>query len=244
MQGYDNRRELKQLLLLGLVLSLLLICLILALGRFKSIQVIGNEHYSDSEIIELVFPDYWDGNSFYQFVKEHTGEHIALPFVEKYELNWNGPLDMELIVYEKDVIGYVSFMSSYMYFDKDGIVVESTGIKLKGIPEIKGLGFGSIVLYKPLPVENTVVFNDILNLTGSLSLHGIECESISYDKLLNAELKLGELTVKLGQNKSMEMKLSTLSDILPNIEGRRGVLDLSVYIEDREREAYVFKETK
>lgn len=51
------------------------------------------------------------------------------------------------------------------YFDKDGIIVESTSETLPGVPKIAGLSFGHIVLHQPLPVEDISVFNEILNLT-------------------------------------------------------------------------------
>ena len=62
-----------------------------------------------------------------------------------------------------------------MYFDRDGIIVESSGEKLEGVPWITGLDFGQIVLYKPLPVEDPDVFQEILNLTQQLSLYGDSC---------------------------------------------------------------------
>lgn len=133
-------------------------------------------------------------------------------------------------------------MSSHMYFDKDGIVVESTGEQLSGIPKITGLSFGSIVLYQPLPVKNKAVFNDILNLTGALSSYQIQCDNIQYDDFLNATLRIGDLKVSLGQNENMEMKISTLNDILPKLAGRRGTLDLSTYTEHPDREEYIFRE--
>ena len=33
---------------------------------------------------------------------------------------------MEVIIYEKNMVGYVQYMSSNFYFDGDGVVVEST----------------------------------------------------------------------------------------------------------------------
>ena len=39
---------------------------------------------------------------------------------------------------KKCMVGYVSYMNSNLYFDKDGIVVESTSEILPGIPKIEG----------------------------------------------------------------------------------------------------------
>ena len=61
---------------------------------------------------------------------------------------FRSPSDVEVIVYEKSVVGYVSYMNSRMYFDKDGIIVESTSETLPGVPKIAGLSFGHIVLHQ------------------------------------------------------------------------------------------------
>ncbi len=238
----EEREKLKKLLRMGILVIVLLVAVILASARFQRYKVIGNTHYTEDQVLQMVFSDAWDTNSFYQLVREHTKSHKTLPFVEKYELHWLSPLSIEVIVYEKNVVGYVDYMSSHMYFDKDGIVVESTGEQLSGIPKITGLSFGSIVLYQPLPVKNKAVFNDILNLTGALSGYQIQCDSIQYDDFLNATLRIGDLKVSLGQNENMEMKISTLNDILPKLAGRSGTLDLSTYTEHPDREEYIFRE--
>ena len=60
-----------------------------------------------------------------------------------------------MIIYDKSIVGYVSYMSSYMYFDRDGIIVESSPDCLPGVPWITGLEFGRIVLYQHLPCKRS-----------------------------------------------------------------------------------------
>ena len=221
---------------------LLLIAILLASVRIRHFSVVGNTQYSSEEIVSMIFSDSWDTNSVWCFVKDKTKPHKELPFVQRYDIDFDGPFTVNITVYEKNVVGYVDYMSSHMYFDKDGIIVESTGNKLEGIPRITGLSFGSIVLYRALPVENKDVFNNILNLTGALRTYDIDCEEIQYDSLLNATLRIGDISVRLGNNKDMEMKISTLHDILPHLSGRKGELNLSDYSETSDHESYIFKE--
>lgn len=244
--SYDDPREqnTRHLLRWGIVVVLLLIAIILASMRIQHFSVIGNTQYSTEEIVHMIFSDSWDTNSAYCFVKDKTKPHKELPFIQRYDIDFAGPFAVNITVYEKNVVGYVDYMSSHMYFDKDGIIVESTGDKLDGIPRITGLSFGSIVLYKALPVENKDVFNNILNLTGALRTYDIDCDVIQYDSLLNATLQIGEISVRLGSNKDMEMKISTLHDILPHLSGMKGELNLSDYSETSDHESYIFKEKK
>ena len=242
--GYDDPkdRNKRHIVRWSFVVLLLLIAILLASVRIRHFSVVGNTQYSSEEIVSMIFSDSWDTNSVWCFVKDKTKPHKELPFVQRYDIDFDGPLTVNITVYEKNVVGYVDYMSSHMYFDKDGIIVESTGNRLEGIPRITGLSFGSIVLYKALPVENKDVFNNILNLTGALRTYDIDCEEIQYDSLLNATLRIGDISVRLGSNKDMEMKISTLHDILPHLSGRKGELNLSNYSETSDHESYIFKE--
>lgn len=44
-------------------------------------------------------------------------------------------------MYEKNIVGYVHYLGKNVYFDKDGIVVESSDQEIEGVPLIKGLTF-------------------------------------------------------------------------------------------------------
>lgn len=63
---------------------------------------------------------------------------LEIPFIAKTVIDIKWPSTINITVYEKSIIGYVYYYGSYMYFDKDGTVVESSYELLDGIPEIKG----------------------------------------------------------------------------------------------------------
>ena len=177
------------------------------------------------------------------FFKEKFSPHKSLPFIERYEMRWKNPWSVEVIIYEKNMVGYVRYMSSNFYFDGDGVVVESTKKKAPGIPEVKGLKFSSVSLYKALPVENKGVFQDILNLSASLQQEKISCDYIEYSGT-QAIIHVGDIRVLLGGNEDMEQKVMSLKDILPALSGRKGTLDLSEFKGRKEKEAYIFRENK
>lgn len=195
----------------------------------SEVRVTGNRMYTAEQIEELVFPTRVSRNCLVCFAGRLMGKKRSIPFVEDYKISFTGPTDVEVIVYEKSIVGYVTYMSSRMYFDKDGIIVESAGRRLPGIPEITGLHFGQIVLYRELPVENRKIFSMILNLTQTLSTFEIPADVIRYDRDMNATLTIGGVSVLLGGANDMNGKLSELSNILPRIKDQTGVLDLSDY---------------
>lgn len=223
-------------ILLGTIAFLLL--------QIKDIQVTGNKKYTSEQIINLLFKDSWDRNAIFCLYKDRFKEHEQIPFVEDYKIVFLSPVKVEVIVYEKSVVGYVSYMGSYMYFDKDGIIVESSSGKLTGIPWITGLKFGHIALHQPLPVENGRIFDEILTLTQLLSTHGIQVDQIQYDSHGYGTLVMGDVKVFLGSNDQMNGKISELKDQLPVLAGLSGTLYLDTYNEAETVTSYRFLKKK
>ena len=164
---YRRRRRGKKIgLVLGVVLGLLLLIAVLLFSvRITEIEVSGNQHYTKEQIIDLIFSERWSDNSAYCYYENQFREHKSIPFIEEYTIEFKSPTKVEIVVFEKSVVGYVSDMSSYMYFDKDGIIVESSSEQLPGVPWVTGLEYGHIVLHQPLPVADQEIFEEILNLT-------------------------------------------------------------------------------
>lgn len=236
-----KKKKIRPLLILAAVL---LVAIVLLSVRVKEITVTGNERYTDEQMISILFPDQAGRNSLFCYFKNRFLEHETIPFVEDYRLVFQSPTKVEVIVYEKSVVGYISYMSSYMYFDKDGIIVESANRKLAGIPWITGLKFGHIVLYQKLPIESQETFDEILNLTQILSIYELKVDRIQYNSLGEATLYLGDVEVILGNNESLNGKIATLNDQLPSLEGLSGTLYLDHYSETNTSPLYVFKPKK
>lgn len=219
--------------------------LLLAIGvlslNIREITVAGSTKYTSEELAARLFPEKKDRNMVYSYLKYRFREHEKIPFIEDYKIVFQGLHKIEVIVYEKKVVGYLTYMSSNMYFDKDGIVVESTVRKLDGVPLVTGLKFGHIVLYQPLPVENEEIFDDILNLTQALSGYEIKVDRIQYDARRHANLYIGDIEVVLGDNSSLNGKISALNDMLPALKGMSGVLYLDTFDETNTSMMYTFK---
>ncbi len=242
MRNFKNsRRKLK----IGIAAAVILLAALIVLSlQIREITVTGNKQYTSEQIVDLLFQEGWDRNAVFCLLKDHFKEHKQIPFVEDYKIVFQSPVKVEVIVYEKSVVGYVSYMGSYMYFDKDGIIVESSSGKLPGIPWIMGLKFGHIALHQPLPVENSRIFDEILTLTQLLSTHAITVDQIQYDPKGDAVLVMGDIRVVLGSNDQMNGKISELKDQLSVLGGLSGTLYLDTYDETEAAASYRFVKNK
>lgn len=119
----------------------------------RQVEITGAEHYDADQIKKLVFNTKLDSNSLYLYMKYNYFAQPQFPFIEKIDVKLIKPGSVKLNVYEKKVAGCVEMMGEYFYFDKDGIVVESSADKLDNVPLIKGLKFNEIILNEKISIK-------------------------------------------------------------------------------------------
>lgn len=205
---------------------------ILGTYTIKNVYVEGNIHYTQEEIQEIVMDGPLGNNSLYLSLKYKNKGVENIPFVDVMDVSILSPDTIKINVYEKALAGYVDYMDSYMYFDKDGYVVESSQIKTDGVPQITGLQFESCTLGRKLPVEKEEIFASIMDLTKLLSKYKLSPDRIYFRDYEEITLYFGEVRVALGIGKNMEEKLMVLPTLLKNLEGKKGVLRMEDYTRD------------
>ncbi|HJC86431.1 MAG TPA: cell division protein FtsQ/DivIB [Candidatus Eisenbergiella intestinigallinarum] len=202
---------------------------ILQYFHVENIYVEGNLHYTSDEIIEMVTGGRFGDNSLYLSLKYRDKGIQDIPFIQTMDVDVLSPDTIRIIVYEKSIAGYVEYLDRYMYFDRDGIVVEASATKTDGIPEITGIDFNQVVLYEALPVENQDVFREILSITQILSKYGLSADKIYFDDAGEMTLYFGDVRARLGSEENMEEKVGRLQQLLPSAEGKKGVFRLENY---------------
>ena len=193
------------------------------------INVTGNKHYTEQEVEALIMKSPLDYNSIFLYLKYNNRSLKDIPFIEQMEVEIVTPTSVQITVYEKAVAGYVEYLGHYMYFDKDGIVVESSTKETPGIPFVTGLSFDHMVLHEELPVSNHEVFLLILNITQLLNKYEIETDRISFDKKGEITLYFGDARVFLGTSDFIDEKINEMHLLLPKLEGYSGVLHMENY---------------
>ena len=109
--------------------------------KIKNVYVDGNVHYTDEEIMNIVMEGTLGDNSLFLSMKYKNKGIDNIPFVQTMDVDILSPDTIRITVYEKSLAGYVEYLGNYMYFDKDGTIVESSTNKTAGIPQVTGLSF-------------------------------------------------------------------------------------------------------
>ncbi len=200
--------------------------------RVTTVYVEGNAHYTNEEIMDMVMEGELGDNSLYLALKYKNKGVDHVPFVQTMDVEILSPDTIKIIVYEKAIAGYIEHLGRYMYFDKDGIVVEASTERTAGIPQVTGLTFSHVIMYEKLPVENPEVFEDILDITQLMNKYEIHADKIRFDSAMHKTLYFGQARVSLGSNDNIGEKIMKLKAILPELEGKKGLLRMDNYSEE------------
>lgn len=232
---------LSKILILICILLVLVIALavIYFMNHITEAQVEGNSFYSEEEVKNLVMDGELEHNAWYLYAKYNYAEPPVIPFIDKIEVEVTGRGKVKIHVYEKSIIGCVEYLGSYMYFDKDGVVVESSAQEMPDIPKVIGLEFDTITLYEKLPVKKDEVFSYTLNLTKELKKNGIMPDKIQFSEEMEATLHFGEAKVFLGKDENQNEKITTLKSVVSQLEGKSGTLHMEEV--DEENKNIIFK---
>ena len=230
---FDSWRYRKASIIFSILFfSLIISFVVINIFKVDTVTVEGNIHYSNEEIQDMVLGGKWGHNTIYLALKYKDKEIEDIPFVETMDVTVLSPHAVKITVYEKAMAGYVEYMGQYFYFDKDGMIVESSNVKTLGIPQILGLSFNHIILYEKLPVDDDTIFRQILDVTQLLDKYGIQVDKIYFDKDYDITLYFDEARVKLGSTDSIDEKIMRLKSILPELNGKKGVLRMENYTTD------------
>lgn len=200
--------------------------------KVTTVHVEGNVHYTSEEIKDMVMGGRFGDNSIFLTMKYRDKGVDDVPFVETMDVSIEAKDTIRITVYEKALAGYVMYLGRCVYFDKDGIVVETSEEQTAGVPQVTGLAFDHVVLHDKLPVDKPELFEEILNITQQLSKYSLSADRIYFDSAYQVTLYFGEAKVDLGENKDIDEKIQKLQYILPNLLGKSGTLDMREYSED------------
>lgn len=224
------------------IIAIVLLVVMLALGiGFKyindnytvsNIYVTGNTHYTNDEIIDMVLQGRMSHNSLFLSYKYRDKSIEDIPFIEKIDVDIISPDTIRINVYEKAVAGYMAYLGRYIYFDRNGIVVESSLEKSDSVPEVMGLSFDYIIMHEKLPIDNEKVFEEILDITQLLSKYALRADRILFDSEYNVYLYFGSIEASLGTEAFIDEKIIQLQYILPKLEGKTGILEMKDFDED------------
>ena len=228
-----KRKKIAIALLIILLLLAAAALIVIKVFRVEKVEVEGNELYDAKVIEKAVLNDKYSWNSLYVFLKYRFVDTKKVPFVDTMEITLKDPQTLHIKVYEKGIMGYlyISSIDENAYFDKDGLVVETSSKVIDGTPQIIGIDCDKVVLYEKLPIGNAKL-REILTLTQALKRSSLIPDSITYGVANEPLLAYGKIKVEMGSLELLTQKVERLTKIKPSLEGMDGTLHLENWTEE------------
>lgn len=208
----------------------ILAVIILVGFRLNNVSIEGNEYYSDEEILQFINYNSSPKNTLYLYWKNRKPVTEGIPFINKISVSIQNPGTLKVEVTEKIIVGCVEDNGTYMFFDNEGNVVESSTSQREGIPIVSGFVMnGAVSLNMKLPFEDESLLEDLLKLTLALQQYDVEADAVTYSQAEGFSFKKGTVTVRVGLCRDLEDKLTAYNDLKSQPELSGGILHLEDY---------------
>ena len=123
-------------------------------------------------------------------------------------------------------------MDGYVFFDKDGVILEVSSQVIEGVPCIKGLNFSSWEIGEKLPIEDSSKFQMILSITQLIEKYELDIDSIRFTTENEIILLHEKITIELGDGEYLAIQMMNLGSILEGLEGLEGTLYMKDFDSD------------
>lgn len=223
-----KRQVIKMSVIIGALLLVAILVWSYNLFRLKEISYEGLTRYTEEEFSKKLQGSFLSTCTPF-FCMTDTFHEKEIPFIETYEIRYQSRHSVKIVVHEKRVVGCIALMGRYLYFDKDGIIVESAETLIEDVPIVEGLEFKELVLYQKLEIQKQSLFDTILELTRLIEENGLTVQKITFSPDYQVTLSSGSIEIQLGKRTSYDEPLQALKGILAVAGERKGTLDMRNY---------------
>ena len=202
--------------------------------RVENIQVIGNTHYTASEIINAIDIEQGDNLFFFDRFAAITRVFAKLPYVQEVTLERALPNRVTIHVTESTAVAYVKIGLEYWTFDeKCKVLGKAADGEEEGLIPIVGLNPGTIFINEPLQTidhdERTIAY--LRTILNQIIDRGIayQVEKVDFSNTNNVVINYGgKYIIRLGDPYATEKKFSmVLSAISQLRDGDIGIIDVT-----------------
>lgn len=222
----------RSIIIVIFVLLIIGIAAYLSTFSLTEIEVSGCVVVSEDAVKDSIMQSGYSGNTLKLIIGNKLDKLEPIPFVDKLDIEYISKNKVSVTVYEKSIAGCISYMDSYVFFDKDGVILESTSKMIKGVPCIKGLSFDSWEKHERLPINDDKKFQFILTITQLIEKYELDIDSIKFTTENEIILTHGDITIELGEGEYLAIQMMNLGSILEGLEGLKGTLYMKDFNSD------------
>ena len=229
---------------LGIMATIVAIILIIVFGfKLQTIETsLDLGQFTNQEVRDYIGKKNID-NTFVFWFKNKIGKSEKLEMFEDYSVKLTSPTSVKITGYEKKLKGCILDNKKYYYFDENGIILKESSKKIeinpteknkksKKIPEVKGLQYSGLKLYKKIETKNNKGLQYILDVTSKVQEYSFTTKKIVLNEKNEITFKVKKVKVQLGKNLNLDKKLKDFNDMHKNVIKYSGTLNMKHASED------------
>ena len=212
----------------GVIGTGILVAVIIFFSYYKvdSVEIRGTSHYTDEEVKNMVLRGPMASNSVLAPLIYSTTNTDDIAYVDAFKVTQLNRNTICISVKEKKAVGCIRYLDSYIYFGRNGIFVEGSQNRDETVPYFDGIQVNSIVMDEKLDIRGDTVLNTAVALSTIFQKNDMIPDHIQFDSSYSISLIYGDVTVQLGKDVDLEEKMNRVIAILPQIQGKKGILHM------------------
>ncbi len=236
MQTKVPKKKLSLTKILMIVIVLIFFILILlksSLFQIKEISFEGGEKYSKEEILSKININ--DETNIFMVRAKYLKRLLEKdPYIKTANIKLKYPSNINIIIKERKVRGYVPYMGSYLYIDEEGRVLNVDISYREQLPVVKGLDFEHFRIGEILEVKNINSFDVVVKTANMMIKYQSEYEevkdiveiNVSDSKNIHIYIRNGDFL--LGDSTDYDYKIRLMLSIIKKAPAKnKGFIDIS-----------------
>lgn len=220
--------------LMFVIVEVALIFVMSVFFRVSDIEVTGNSHYTDSEIIQAIDIEEGDNLFFFDRFAALSRVFAKLPYIEEVSVERKLPNKVIIEVTESSALAYLSLGDEDWTIDHNGKVLgKATEDEIGDLIAIRGISPGTLLIGETMQTEDgdTESVEYLAEILGQIEDRGLasRVSQIDFSDPSNVQFEYdGRLTVELGSYSDVEYKFGMFVSAASQLSSDDvGFLDLS-----------------
>lgn len=212
--------------LITVSIVIIVTCIVVFNFDVRDVEIVGASYYTEEELEDYFLSNQVDHNTLLLYLKVKFGEKLDIPFIQKYDVDFVNQHAIKIQVYEKSLVGCIEYMGEYMYFDKDGYILEISKEHMEDIPLVQGVQFQEMTIFQKLAVADDKIFNTIMEISQLISKYELVVDRVVFNLYNEVLLYSDNIKIMLGKKDTYDEEIAELSHLLPKAEGLKGTFDM------------------
>lgn len=220
--------------LMFVIVEVALIFVMSVFFRVSDIEVNGNVHYTDSEIIRAIDIEEGDNLFFFDRFAALSRVFAKLPYIEEVTVERKLPNKVIIDVTESTALAYISLGDENWTIDHNCKVLgKASEDELSNLIVVRGISPGTLLIGEPMQTEDgdTAVVEYLAEVLSQIDDRGLTANVSQIDFSDTGAVTLqygGRLTVNIGGSSNTEYKFGMFVAVLDKLSSEDvGYLNLS-----------------